>query len=118
MDLSVNVLGIVFENPLMPASGPLVDSLRNLEYFNNHKVGGLVTKTISVEGANVHKPCIVATKHMVYNTELWSELNHEVWVESILPTVRKVKRKPLIVSLGYTSEDLAILVPKIDEYAD
>lgn len=118
MDLSVNLLGYKFDNPLMPASGPLVEGLDNLRYFNEHKVGAIVTKTISVEGAKVKKPCIVANNHMVHNTELWSELDHEIWVKSILPTVRKEAKKPVIVSVGYTSDDMSILVPKLEPFAD
>ncbi|MBN2897221.1 MAG: 4Fe-4S binding protein [Clostridia bacterium] len=118
MDLSIRLLGLTFDNPLLPASGPLVDSLDNLLYFNEHDVGGLVTKTISLDGAQVAKPCIVASRHMVHNTELWSELPHEMWVENILPNLKQDLRKPLIVSVGYTAEDLNILVPKLNPYAD
>lgn len=118
INLRVDLLGYTFDNPLMPASGPLVEGLDNLRYFNEHKVGAMVTKTISVEGAKVKKPCIVANKHMVHNTELWSEHDHEIWVKSILPTVRKEAKKPLIVSVGYTSDDMSILVPKLEPFAD
>lgn len=118
MDLKITLLGVTFENPLMPASGPLVDSLRNLEYFNNHLVGGLVTKTISVKGARVSKPCIVATKHMVHNTELWSEYPYEEWTEKILPSLQPTLKKPLIISVGYNTQELEFLVPKLTPYAD
>ncbi len=117
-NLSVKFLGITYANPLMPAAGPIVDTLENLLYFNDSTIGGIVTKTISVEGAQVNKPCIVATKHTVYNTELWSEKHHSEWVEEILPQLKAVLKKPLIVSLGYTAEDAKILVPKLDEFAD
>jgi len=118
MDLHIELLGMRFENPLLPASGPLVDSLRNLEYFNQHQVGGIVTKTISVHGAQVAKPCIVGTRHMVYNTELWSELDHEIWCEEILPKIKPQLKKPMIISVGYSSEELSQLVPKLNEFAD
>jgi dihydroorotate dehydrogenase (fumarate) len=111
-------MGVTFENPLMPASGPLVDTLENLEYFNNSTIGGLVTKTISVEAAQVPKPCIVATKHMVYNTELWSEKHHSIWLKEILPQLVKVKKKPLFISIGYTAKDAEVLVPKLEPFAD
>lgn len=116
--LSVNLLGVTFKNPLMPAAGPIVDTLENLLYFNDSSIGGLVTKTISVDAAQVAKPCIVASKHMVYNTELWSEKPHETWVEEILPQLHAVRTKPLVISLGYTAEDAAILIPKLDPFAD
>lgn len=118
MSLTVKFLGVDFKNPLIPASGPLVGTLENLLFFNDSEIGGIVTKTISVEGAEVPKPCIVASKHTVYNTELWSEFHHSEWVDNILPALKKVQKKPLIISIGYTSKDAEILIPKLDKFAD
>ena len=117
-NLKVTLLGIEFDNPLMPAAGPLVGTLENLKFFNDNKIGSIVTKTISVEASEVAKPCIVATKHTVYNTELWSEKHHSEWVNKILPELQKIQKKPVIVSIGYTSKDAEVLVPKLDEFAD
>lgn len=118
MDLKVSLFGVKFENPLLPASGPIVGSLKNLLYFNDSSVGGIVTKTISVEGAVVKKPCIVSSGHCIHNTELWSEYSLEKWSGEILPEVEKVIRKPLIVSVGYTAEEFEKVVPRVESYAD
>lgn len=117
MNTKVNVLGLNFENPLLPASGPLTEGLPNLLALNESPLGGLVTKTISVAGADVKKPCIAATRHMVFNTELWSEHDLAYWTEA-LPRLAEVKKKPIGVSVGYTEEQLKIVIPKIEQYAD
>ncbi len=117
MNTKVNLLGLTFENPVLPASGPLTEGLPNLLNLNDSPLGGLVTKTISVSGAVVKKPCIVATKHMVFNTELWSEHDLEYWTEQ-LPRLVEKKKKPIGVSVGYTEEQLRIVIPAIEEYAD
>ncbi len=118
MSLKVNVLGIEFENPLLPASGPIVDNIKSLKFFNDSSIGGIVTKTISIEGALVSKPCIVANDFLVHNTELWSELPLETWVNEILPELKSVLKKPLIVGAGYTSEDFKKSIPLLEEFAD
>jgi dihydroorotate dehydrogenase (fumarate) len=118
MNTTVKLFGKTFDNPLLPASGPIVGELETLEYFNESSTGGIVTKTISVEGAVVKKPCIIATSHCVHNTELWSEYPLEKWSVDILPNLKKNLKKPLIVSVGYTAEDLEIVVPQVEEYAD
>lgn len=118
MKTEVKLFGKVFDNPLLPASGPIVGELETLEYFNDSLTGGIVTKTISVEGALVKKPCIIATKHCVHNTELWSEYPLEKWSVDILPKLKKNLKKPLIVSVGYTAEELDIVVPQVEEFAD
>jgi len=118
MSLKVKLLGVEFNNPLLPASGPSVGSLHSLEFFNQSKVGGIVTKTISIQGAKVKKPCIVANQHTVYNTELWSELDLEAWTEEILPVIHAKKKKPLVVCAGYTAEDFKKSIPVLEPYAD
>lgn len=118
MKLSVELLGVHFDNPLLPASGPSVGSLHSLEFFNDSKVGGMVTKTISIEGADVPKPCIVGNNHTIYNTELWSEWPLTEWTDKILPSLTKIQKKPLIVCAGYTSEDFKVSIPKLNPFAD
>lgn len=116
--LHVSLLGIDFENPLMPAAGPLVDSLENLLEFNRSSIGALVTKTISVRGASVGKPCIYARRDMVYNTELWSEKPMEAWTDTILPELHRQRTKPLVISLGYTADEVSVVLPRLEAYAD
>lgn len=118
MDLSVKILGLHFDNPLGPSAGPLTEGLENMRFFNNNTCGVNVSKTISVEGAIVAKPCIAGTSNTIYNCELWSELHSDVWISEILPTIHKEKKKPLIVSAGYLEEDFRTLIPKLDPFAD
>ena len=44
--------------------------------------GGLVTKTISVDPADVPRPCMAEIRGGFLNTELWSELPKEQWIET------------------------------------
>lgn len=116
-DTSVNILGLTFDNPILPASGPIVEGLENLISLNELPLGGLVTKTISVRGAEVVKPCIVGTKNMIYNCELWSESDFSTWLE-ILHEFSAVKKKPLGISVGYNCADFETIVPRLSQYAD
>ncbi|MBY9000143.1 MAG: 4Fe-4S binding protein [Candidatus Heimdallarchaeota archaeon] len=118
MDLSVELLGLKFENPLGPSAGPLTEGLENMRFFNSNKCGVNVSKTISVLGADVPKPCIAGTTNTIYNCELWSELHSDVWINEILPTIHAEKKKPLIISAGYHEEDFRNLIPKLDPFAD
>ena len=113
----VELCGMQFENPLLPASGPIVEGLDNLLSLNDLPLGGLVTKTISINGAIVRKPCIAASRHMVYNTELWSEYALEEWI-AFLPEICRRKTKPLGISVGYTQDDFMVSIPKLTAFAD
>lgn len=118
MDLKTIVSGIKLDNPLMPASGPLVGDYEKIKTIADFGVGGLVTKTISSKAAEVVRPCIYAGGNFIMNAELWSEFEPEIWINDFLPKVRLGINKPLFISVGYSKEDMNYLIPLLDPYAD
>ncbi len=118
MDLKTNLSGIKLDNPLMPASGPLVGDYKKIKVISEFGVGAVVTKTISSKAAKVVRPCIYAEGNFVMNAELWSEYNLEVWLKDFLPKIKSEIYKPLLISVGYTKEDMNYLIPKLNPYAD
>lgn len=118
MNLKTSFDGLTFANPLMPASGPLTGDLMKMNFLKEQGVGGMVTKTISTTRAKVPRPCIYGDRYFVMNSELWSEHSKEYWLEDVLPHYKKGKEHPLIISVGYTKEDMAVLIPLLDQYAD
>ncbi|MBN2540862.1 MAG: 4Fe-4S binding protein [Bacilli bacterium] len=118
MNLKTSFDGMTFENPLMPAAGPLNGDLEKLQYLVEEGCGGIVTKTISVAAPQIPKPCIYGDNQFIMNSELWSEHSYQTWLDDFLPKFHKTKDRPLIVSLGYSKEDMEFLVPKVDQYAD
>jgi dihydroorotate dehydrogenase (fumarate) len=106
------------ENPLMPASGPIVGDADKLLFLDREGVGALVTKTISIQEPHIPRPCIYGDKQFVMNSELWSEHPYTKWIEEFLPEIVANKTKPLIVSVGYSKEDMDQLIPLLDPFAD
>ncbi|MFW6120460.1 MAG: 4Fe-4S binding protein [Petrotogales bacterium] len=118
MDLKTRLFNMELANPVMPASGPLTGDDKKMLFIANQGVGAMVTKTISIRAAKVPRPCIISGNNYVINAELWSEFDYKKWLDEFLPSFRKEKDSPLIVSLGYTVDDLKFLVPKFSEFAD
>jgi dihydroorotate dehydrogenase subfamily 1 len=118
LNLKTSFDGLEFDNPLMPAAGPLNGDLEKLNFLVDQGCGGIVTKTISTTLPKIPKPCIYGDKTFIMNSELWSEYSYEVWINEILPEFTKKKDRPLIISLGYSKEDMEFLVPKVDVFAD
>lgn len=118
MILETEVAGIKLKNPLMPASGPLVGDAKKMLYLEKLGVGGMVTKTISVKGAEVPRPCIYGKGNRIMNAELWSEFPLDKWVNEFLPQMKNESKIPLIISAGYTKEDMTVLIPALDKFAD
>ena len=118
MNLEVNIAGLRLENPLMPAAGPLVGDDDKMHALEQMGVGAMVSKTISVDGAVVPRPCIFGGRDFIMNAELWSEFDYRTWIDEFLPRYRSKSNLPLIISVGYTKEDMAFLIPKLDPFAD
>ena len=118
MDLSTSFCGFKLDNPLMPAAGPLVGDFEKIMAIASFGVGAVVTKTISTKAALVPRPCIYGDNNKIMNAELWSEYPPEKWIEEILPKLKAECSAPIIVSVGYSKEDMEILIPKLNEYAD
>jgi dihydroorotate dehydrogenase (fumarate) len=118
MNLTTQFDGLTLANPLMPASGPLVGDYEKLHFMCLQGCGAVVTKTISTKLPVIPKPCIYGDKDFVMNSELWSELPYQTWVEDILPKYSLNKDRPLIISVGYSESDMETLIPLLDPYAD
>lgn len=119
MNLKTIIDGIQFDNPLMPASGPLVGDDKKISYLAYEGVGGLVTKTISSKLPKIPRPCIYGDKNYIMNSELWSEHPYQLWVDTLLPNIKNEHpHKPLIISVGYHQEDMELLIPLLDPFAD
>jgi len=119
MNLKTKFDGLTLNNPLMPAAGPLVGDAEKLLFMKDAGCGAIVTKTISTKDAHIPKPCIYGDREYVMNSELWSEHPKEKWINEFLPEfVKHNDGRPLIVSVGYTKDDMEILIPLLDRFAD
>ena len=116
-NLQVNICGLEFRNPILPAAGPPSKDGAMLQAAANGGAGGLVTKTISVQPAEVPRPCMAEIRGGFLNTELWSELPKEQWIEKEYPLVRAAGL-PVIVGLGYTAAQIRELAPLVRPFAD
>jgi dihydroorotate dehydrogenase subfamily 1 len=115
--LSVNICGIDFPNPVMPAAGPPAKDGAMCQAAAAGGAGAIVTKTISMEPADVPRPCMAEVKGGFLNTELWSELPKEQWLETEYKLAKETGL-PLIIGLGYTADQISELAALVRPYAD
>jgi dihydroorotate dehydrogenase subfamily 1 len=108
-DLRVKVCGIEFPNPIWTAAGPGGADGELLLRAAKGGAGGLVTKTLSVTPARTPVPNLASPfSGSLLNAELWSELDYKRFLAEELPKARQ-SGLPVVVSLGYSPEDLAVL---------
>ena len=97
--LNINILGMKFDNPVFTAAGPGAKDGELCVKAVNGGAGGIVTKTISLEAAEVPRPCMAKTNSGFLNTELWSELPKEQWIEKEYKRAKEAG-VPMIVVWG------------------
>lgn len=116
--LRTKFAGLELNNPVMPAAGPPIRDGQMAIEAAKGGAGCIVTKTISVRGAEVPRPCMAEPfRGGFLNTELWSELGPEEWLEREYPLARKAGL-PIMAGLGYTADDIRQLAPKVAPFAD
>ena len=81
------------------------------------KPRGLPFKPVTGAFFALSVPNMAEIAHGMVNTELWSELPPEQWLESEYALARTAGL-PLIVSLGYTAAEITELAPQIAPFAD
>lgn len=116
-NLATELLGLKLRNPILPAAGPPGRDGAALIACAAGGAGGLVAKTISTRAAAPPVPNMAEIAHGMVNTELWSELPPEQWLETEY-TLARTAGLPLIVSLGYTAAEIAELAPRVAPFAD
>ena len=117
-DLSVEILGLHFANPVLPAAGPTVWDGAAMLACAQGGAGGIVSKTISTTAAATPQPCMAEVGRVsLLNTELWAEYPPEQYIEHEYAIARRAG-VPLIISLGYTAEQIAALAPRLRPWAD
>ena len=116
-DLTTHLSGLTLAHPIMPGAGPPVRDGKALLACAAGGAAALVTKTISVKAADVPSPNMADLKTYFLNTELWSELPPEQWLEVEYAITRQAGL-PVIISLGYSAEDIAALAPLVAPFAE
>jgi dihydroorotate dehydrogenase subfamily 1 len=117
-DITVDLLGLHFRNPIIPAAGPNVGTGEQLRRSADGGAGGLLAKTVSLKAAEVPRPDMAKYGLTgMLNHELWTELSLEQWLEheyDIGLAAARAQGLPFIASMGYTPDDLRYIGPLVE----
>ncbi|MEG0730681.1 MAG: 4Fe-4S binding protein [Cetobacterium sp.] len=117
-NLNIKFAGLNYKNPVIIGAGPPSKDAETIIEAIKNGAAGAVAKTVSSQAAVIPKPCMhdFKGKHFL-NTELWSELAVEHWIENEYENC-KLNDEPLIIGMGYVAKDIEKLIPLIDRFAD
>ncbi len=108
-DLTATLCGLALKNPLVLASGPLSWNAAAIRRAFDAGAAAVVTKTIRpVATVNPTPHIATAGPGSLLNTEGWSDLPAQQWIEAELPALAD-RAGALIVSTGHTPAEVAQL---------
>jgi len=114
-DLTVNLCGVALKNPLILASGPLSWGAAGVQAAFSAGAAAVVTKTIRPQAVTNPVPHIAAAgRGCLLNTEGWSDLAAERWIERELPALAG-RDGVLIASTGHTPAEVEELAAPLAE---
>ncbi|MBI9109095.1 MAG: hypothetical protein JEZ04_20290 [Spirochaetales bacterium] len=106
--------GINFKNPVMPAAGPNVKTAALMLSAAELGAGAVVSKTFSTVPASDPRPTIKKTvAGGLLNCETWLEDSYENFFDELRQL--SALDVPLIVSIGYSPEDVKLLGRLLEE---
>lgn len=115
-DCSVQVCGIRFQNPVLPASGTFAYGVEFSELTDLNALGGIVTKGLSKEPIHGNPaPRLWEAQSGMINSVGLQNIGVRAFVADKLPGLRKY-RVPVIANVfGYAAEDYLDVVRVLDE---
>ncbi len=117
-NLSVELFGLKFKNPIIPAAGPNVGTGKQCAAAAKGGAGAILAKTVSAKAAEVPRPDMWKYDKLgMLNAELWTEMTLEEWEQREFPIARAAAKEygiPFIGSVGYTPEDLRSVGPRVE----
>jgi len=117
LDLSITIKGVTFRNPVTVASGTFGSQDEFTRYVNYEKLGGIITKTITVRPrAGNPMPRICETASGMLNAIGLQNKGIDAFIEKTIPYFEKIST-PLIVSIaGETEDEYYELARRLDPF--
>ena len=111
LDLSVQIGKIKLKNPVLVASGTFGHAKEFKNFFNLKKLGGIVTKTITIKPRLGNPPPrIVETPSGMLNAIGLQNPGVEKFIEEKLPYLRKLGIPIIVSAMGYSVEEFVSVV--------
>lgn len=116
MNLETKIGKLKLPNPVLIASGTFGHAKEFEKFIDLSKLGGIVTKTITVKPRLGNPPVrIVETPSGMLNAIGLQNPGVEKFIEEKLPYLRKLKIPILVSIMGYRVEELVTLVHRLEK---
>lgn len=116
INTSINIAGITFKNPIMPASGTFGSGQEYSEFVDLNQLGAVVTKGVSLtpwEGNPA--PRIMETSSGMINAVGLQNPGIDVFIERDIPFLQKFDTKIIVNVCGNSVSDYLQVVARLSE---
>jgi dihydroorotate dehydrogenase (NAD+) catalytic subunit len=115
-DLSVEIAGVSFKNPILTASGTCGYGEELADLFNLSQLGGIITKTITLQPREGHPPPRTAEASAgMLNAIGLANVGVDKFIEDKLAFLEKFNTRVIVNVAGFYSEDYAKLCARLEE---
>jgi dihydroorotate dehydrogenase (NAD+) catalytic subunit len=116
VDLSVQIGKIKLKNPVLVASGTFGHAKEFDKFFDLKKLGGIVTKTITIKPRLGNPPPrIVETPSGMLNAIGLQNPGAEKFIEEKMPFFRKLGIPVIVSAMGYSVQEFVQVVQMLDK---
>lgn len=115
-DLSVEIAGVSFKNPILTASGTCGYGEELADIFDLSHLGGIITKTITLQPREGHPPprTSEASSGMINAIGL-ANVGVDKFIEVKLPFLEKFDTRVIVNVAGFQSGDYATLCARLED---
>ncbi len=112
----INIAGITFNNPIMPASGTFGSGQEYSEFIDLNRLGAIVTKGVSYHPWEGNPPPrIMETSSGMINAIGLQNPGIDVFIERDIPFLKKFDTKVIVNVCGNTVSDYLKVVERLSE---
>lgn len=116
-DLSVEIAGVSFKNPILTASGTCGYGEELADLYNLSRLGGIVTKTITAKPRDGHPPPRTAeVKSGMLNAIGLANVGVDKFIEEKLPYLEKFDTRVIVNVAGIRADDYVNLCARLNDY--
>lgn len=116
IDLSIEIAGMRFKNPVMVASGTFGYAQEMADFINLNRLGAVVTKTITLEPrAGNAPPRIVETASGMLNSIGLANVGLKEFIEAKMPFLRNLDTRIIVNVAGKTRDEFLKVVESLEQ---
>jgi len=118
-NLSVQIAGVQFQNPILTASGTFGYGLEYADFIDLNRLGGIIVKGLSIKPSHGNSPPrIVETASGMLNAIGLQNIGVEAFINEKLPLLKKFNTKIIVNFFGDTQDEYVLAAERFNDVTE